>query len=116
MALQSACRRFVDQHWTVTEVSSALSLKLRVGAITSRERAEALASFRRLVAEAFEVAALAPGSFWAASRIADQHELGVRAGDALHLAVATEQGASLCTLDDRMARAANTIGLAVVEP
>ena len=43
--------------WTITEVSSALSLKLRTGAVTGAERAAALAEFRRLIAEAFDVAA-----------------------------------------------------------
>jgi predicted nucleic acid-binding protein len=38
--------------------------------------------------------------------------LGLRAGDALHLAVCAEHGATLCTLDQRLAEAAPSVGVA----
>ncbi len=41
----------------------------------------------------------------------DQQGLGLRAGDALHLAVAAEHGATLWTLDVRMAEAGPVLGV-----
>jgi uncharacterized protein len=43
--------------------------------------------------------------------LADQHALGLRAGDALHLAICTDHGATLCTLDRRLANAGSTLGV-----
>ena len=37
----------------------------------------------------------------------------LRASDALHLAIAADAGATLCTLDRRMAEAGQALGLAV---
>ncbi len=44
-----------------------------------------------------------------ASQFADQFALGLRGGDALHLAIAADHGATLCTLDRRL----NDAGLAL---
>jgi len=49
--------------------------------------------------------------FRAAARFADQHALGLRAGDALHLAVASEHGATVHTLDQRLADAGPVLGV-----
>ena len=41
----------------------------------------------------------------------DQHMLGLRAGDALHLATASEHGATVHTLDRRLAEAGPVLGV-----
>ena len=46
-----------------------------------------------------------------ATRLADQYALGLRAGDALHLAVCAGQGAVLSTLDRRLDEAAAALGV-----
>ncbi|MBM3098992.1 type II toxin-antitoxin system VapC family toxin [Gluconobacter cerinus] len=97
--------------WVATEFSSALSIKLRTAQITVTDRANALALFTRLSAESFEVLPITPQQFKTAARFSDQYTLGLRAGDALHLAVCADHGATLCTLDRRLAEAGPHVGL-----
>jgi predicted nucleic acid-binding protein len=73
--------------WVVTEFSSALSIKLRAGHIDLAQRAEALAMFTRLCTESFTVLPISAAQFHTAARFAEQHALGLRAGDAFHLAL-----------------------------
>jgi uncharacterized protein len=100
--------------WVQTEFSSALSIKLRTGQIGARDRAEALATFARLVMESFTVVPVSRLQFRMATRFADQYSLGVRAGDALHLAICADHGAMLCTLDRRLNDAGSVLGIKTV--
>ena len=97
--------------WTITEMSSAMAIKLRTGQITLAQRAAALAMFNKLVAESFTVLPVTTMHFRAAAKFIDQHTPGLRAGDALHLATASEQGATVHTLDQRLAAAGPVLGV-----
>ncbi len=97
--------------WVRTELSSALSIKLRTGQIGVAHRAAALAMFRRMAAQSLTTVAISATHFRTAAGFADHHQLGLRAGDALHLAVASEQGATLCTLDRRLADAGTVLAI-----
>lgn len=49
--------------------------------------------------------------FRTAAKFVDQNALGLRAGDALHLAIAAELGATVQTLDQRLAEAGPVLGV-----
>lgn len=103
-------------NWTVTEMSSALALKLRVGAVTIDQRALALSAFSTLVSDSLLVLPVNGDHFTTAARMADQCDLGLRAGDALHCAIAAGRGAVLATLDRRLAHACPRLGVPTVMP
>lgn len=100
--------------WVSAEFSAALSIKRRLGQIGANHRADALAAFARLAGESFVTLPITGQHFRAAARLADQHEPGLRAGDALHLAVCADHGATLCTLDRRLGEAGPVLGIKTI--
>lgn len=101
--------------WTVTEFSSAMAMKLRPGQIQPEHRAECMAEFAHLREASLHVLAIAREHFHAAAEYTGRHETGLRAGDALHLAVCAHHGLRLATLDNTFHHAATTIGIACLE-
>lgn len=100
--------------WSVTEVSSALSIKIRAGGLPVGERDEALAEFRYMLRESIECWSVTRDDFHRAAALAEEVRSGLRAGDALHLAVAERAGLVVHTLDRGMARAAKLLHLQCV--
>ena len=70
-----------------------------------------LATFARLSADSLAVLPISASQFRTAARFADQFALGLRAGDALHLAVCADHGVTLCTLDRRLGAAGPALGV-----
>lgn len=97
--------------WVITEVSSAMAIMLRTGRIDLAQRAAALGMFNALVAESLIVLPVTSLNFRMAARLVDQPAPGLRAGDALHLATASEHGAAVHTLDRRLAAAGPALGV-----
>jgi uncharacterized protein len=96
--------------WVTAELSSALAIKIRTGALTPGFRRRALAVYDRLLTQSFTVLPITSSHFQTAARYADRHDLALRAGDALHLAIATEHRSTLLTLDRRLQAACLALG------
>ncbi len=101
--------------WTNTEFSSAIALKLRRGEITPDDRTRALANWRILHNQSLVMIAVPHEAFDLAARFCDMTAPGLRASDALHLAVASLGAHALATLDARMREGAEAVGVRVVE-
>ena len=91
-----------------------ISIKLRTKQLAVEQRADVLALFNQLVNDSLETLQVTVSDFLTAARMADHHSTGLRAGDALHLAVAFGHGARLCTLDRKLAEAALSVGVSVL--
>ena len=81
-----------------------------ISAFGISHRADALAAFAGCVPT---VLWCCPGSISARRRRGwrDQHRLGLRAGDALHLAICVDRGATMCTLDRRLGEVGPLVGV-----
>lgn len=101
--------------WVATEVASALSLKIRTGELTLEGRARASSEWQHMRESGLAELPIDAQAFSTAAEMVVRHDLGLRAGDALHLAVAAAHGCTLVTLDERMARAAPELGVPVAE-
>ena len=90
----------------ITEFSSALSIKVRTGQLAPAQRnAGVLTEFTRLIGNSSTFCRFRSRRLQRRRGFVDQLAYGLRAGDALHLAVAIEHGAMLVSLDKRLVEA-----------
>ena len=108
---QQAPGALVISDWGEAEFSAALSIKLRTGQLTAEHRSRALAGFATLRSNSLTTLPVPAARFHDAAKFADRHELGLRAGDALHLAICAGHRAMLCTLDRQLASAGPALGV-----
>ena len=100
--------------WTATEFVSALGLKVKTKQLDKPAASAAFAAFREVGEGYFNRLAVSAGDFKAASAYLEKWDLGLRAGDALHLAVARSNGVKkLLTLDERMLKAGKALRMPV---
>jgi uncharacterized protein len=103
--------------WTLTEFASALGRKVRSRAASADSAAVALAGFRGLARESLSTVVPRHRDFVDATALIERSDLGLRAGDALHVAIARNHGAtSFVTLDKRLGTAAERLGLPCEAP
>lgn len=100
--------------WTLAEMASVAAIKERTGQIGAQERAAGLAAFDRFVSDSLKLVEVDPGDFRAAAVLLNAPALVLRAGDALHLAIARRLRAGLATLDQRQASSAGYYGIPVL--
>ena len=100
--------------WTLTEMASIGGIKHRTGAIDTETRQQALANFQRFASMRLGMTEIEPADFRTAAVLIES-PADLRAGDALHLAVARRLGARIASLDHRLCAAAEVLGLAIFE-
>ena len=111
---QQPANHLTISDWVTTEFSSSLSIKVRSGTLDPVLRGTILARFTQMSGQAFNVLRVEAPAFPRAARFCDQSQLNLRSGDALHLAICAEHGATICTLDQVLSQAAPALGVASV--
>jgi predicted nucleic acid-binding protein len=101
-------------HWTRVEFSSALAREVRMGALGRADLVKADAQFEAMIAESFEVLLPQSVDFDLAKSFLARPKTGLRAGDALHLAIAANHRAEIIlSLDQTLLKAGRALGLPV---
>lgn len=101
--------------WTLVEVASGFSIKLRRKELTETLASALFERFERFIDDEVRVVALSAGDYSHAMNLCRDSGSGLRAGDALHLASAARLGVShLLTLDRVMAANAKALGIELV--
>ena len=100
--------------WTRIEFSSALARQVRLGSLASDSALEIDFEFDAVMADSFVTVAPAAGDFELSKQFLRRYETGLRAGDALHLAIASNHGArAIYSLDRGLLKAGQLLGLPV---
>ena len=98
--------------WTITEFASALGGKVRARTASLEAARRANAAFQRLARRSFGQLVPTQRDFLDAAGFLERFDLGLRAGDALHVAITrNHQAGILVTLDRVLARAAESLDL-----
>ena len=99
-------------HWTRVEFSSLLAREVRMGGLAAAAAREADAEFESVATASFLVLLPSAGDFDLAKEYLAHHRSGLRAGDALHLAIARNHGSeSIYSLDNTLLKAGRSLGL-----
>lgn len=106
----------VSADWILAEFASALSIKVRRSEITVRQAKAASGDFREFCRTGLRLVPVSRAAFDTAADLALNPKSGLRSGDALHLAVAGDIGASaILTADKVLAKNAKLINIVAVE-
>ena len=98
--------------WTRVEYASLLAREVRMGGLDAGRAREAVSRFDSLIYDSFLVLLPERDDFDRAREWLGHFETGLRAGDALHLAVAGNRGAKVIySLDKLMISAGRMLGL-----
>ena len=102
--------------WGLTECASALGIRLRRGDLDADSAAGAYRAIATFVNESCEVISCAGHHQSEAQRLLTRFDLPLRAGDALHLAIAQHAQATLVTCDKQLVTVAKATGVKVRNP
>ena len=105
-------RDLAVSHWTRVEFASLLAREVRMGGLDPVAAREADSQFEAIVRESFILLLPNPDDFDRARDCLNRYATGLRAADALHLAIAWNRGSeAIYSLDKRMIAAGRTLGL-----
>ena len=100
--------------WALTEFTSAMSIKVRNREITRSQGEAARALLEDALLPTMTVVEVTPTDFRLAETMLREFSLGLRAGDALHLATASRCAAQqFVSLDRKLCDVAAALGLSV---
>jgi uncharacterized protein len=98
--------------WTKTEFSSVLARKVRMQESTEQFARQTISKFEQMMINSCQVITPEAADFELSSQYIQYFQTGLRAGDALHLAIAKNHGAvSIYTLDAKLAKAASLLNI-----
>jgi predicted nucleic acid-binding protein len=112
--LESSEERLAISEWTLVEFASAAAIKLRTGEATAKLVKQATARVHEFAQKYCTIAVPGRENFRRAAALAGDGALKLRAGDALHLAIAESLNTQgiLC-LDHAMIESAKSLGMTV---
>jgi predicted nucleic acid-binding protein len=113
----ASCREpMAVSEWGLVEFASATSIKVRTGQTSAHTARQAGVRLEAFVRQHCQVVLPDRTAFHRAAELARNPQPALRAGDALHLAIAQSLNAgSLLCLDDAMVAVARSLGLQVPE-
>ena len=113
--IESSGERLAVSEWSMVEFASAVAIKVRTGQTPASLAKQAMLRLREFTRKHCTVAVPGHAEFRRAAEWAGDGALKLRAGDALHLAIAASLGVQgiLC-LDDAMTESAKLLGMNVV--
>ena len=113
--LESAGKPVAVSDWSLVEFASAASMKVRAGSVTAKVARDAIEQAHAFVRAHCTVATPRQEEFHRAAELAGDSATGLRAGDALHLAIAEGLDAdTILCFDDALARGAQALGMTLV--
>jgi predicted nucleic acid-binding protein len=112
--IRSRKEELVVSQWTRVEFSSALAREVRMGALDKKSALDANEQFDAIVSKSFALLTPTADDFDLAKRYVSTYETRLRAGDALHLAIANNRGATaIYSLDKSFLAAGRRLRLPV---
>lgn len=113
--LESSGERLAISEWSLVEFASAVAIKVRTGQAAANLAKQATARVREFAEKHCTVAVPGREEFRRAAELASDDALKLRAGDALHIAIAGSLNAhGILCLDEAMIESAKSLGMGVV--
>ena len=113
--IESSGERLAISEWSLVEFASAAAIKVRTGQVAANLAKQATARVHEFAQKHCTVGVPGRAEFRRAAELAGDDTLKLKAGDALHFAIAASLSAQgiLC-LDDAMMESARSLGMNVV--
>ena len=100
--------------FAIAEFSSGVARRARAGEVNDSGAASVLAALDAWTLKATRRETLTAGDINSAISLMRRLEMGLRAPDAINIAIAERCAATLLTFDEKMARSARALGMTVI--